>query len=132
MRLTWAGGEHDFELKLGELRALQQRCDAGPYFVLQRLSSGRWLVEDVVEPIRLGLIGGGMDRQDADRLVRLHVEEKPLLHAAMTAQAILTVALVGEHDDPVGDEEPGERQAGEVTNSLAENGDGARSMDPAP
>ncbi|PHP68180.1 hypothetical protein CSC94_05885 [Zhengella mangrovi] len=131
MPMIWAGGEHEFTLRLGELRALQASCDAGPYFVLQRLSSGRWLVEDVIEPIRLGLLGAGMDRAEVNRLVERHVEGKPLLQSAMTAQAILTAALIGEEDDPVGDE-PGEPEAGEPTNFPAENGNGPDSTDPAP
>lgn len=55
--LTWAGGEHEFELRLEHLRALQDKCDAGPEWILARLSTKQWMVDDVIQPIRLGLEG---------------------------------------------------------------------------
>jgi len=48
--IRWPGGEHRFELRLGELRALQKNCDAGPEEVFNRLRAGRWRVDDVIEP----------------------------------------------------------------------------------
>lgn len=100
--LVWAGGEHPFELRLGELRALQQHCDAGPPWVLRRLQSGQWHVDDVVQPIRLGLIGGGMAEPEARKLVDRHVVT-PLGNFVLLAVAILTPSLFGEADDPVGE-----------------------------
>lgn len=127
-RLNWRGGEHEFALRIGELRALQERLDAGPAHVLERLSNGHWRVDDVVETIRLGLIGGGLPGPDAARLVRMHVEEHPLAPAVPVAAGILLMALVGEADDAP--EPPGENAAG-LNPSRAENGGSAESTVPA-
>ena len=37
VKLTWAGGEHRFCLRMGELRGLQKSRDAGPEEILTRL-----------------------------------------------------------------------------------------------
>jgi hypothetical protein len=91
--MTWAGGEHAFLLTIDHLRALQDRCDAGPAYVLRRLVDGSWRVDDVIQPIRLGLEGGGMEKDRARALVRHHVEDRPLSESVLTAQAVLTAML---------------------------------------
>lgn len=103
--LTWAGGEHAFLLTIELLRALQDKCNAGPPVVLQRLSSNAWYVDDVIQPIRLGLEGGGLSKAEARDLVRSHVEDAPLTASVLTAQAVLMAALFGVEDDPVGEAE---------------------------
>ena len=106
--LTWAGGEHAFLLTIDLLRALQDKCDAGPAFILQRLTQNRWFVDDVIQPIRLGLEGGGMGKDEARKLVKKFVEDRPLTESVLTAQAILTGALFGAEDDPTGELQAGE------------------------
>lgn len=106
--ITWAGGEHAFDLKIEHLRALQDRCDAGPEWILARLSNKQWHVNDVVDTIRLGLEGGGMEKSDARKLVQRYVEDRPLTLSVLTAQAVLMMALYGDPDD-----QPGEAGAGE-------------------
>jgi hypothetical protein len=106
--MTWAGGEHRFLLTIEHLRALQERCDAGPAYILERLTMGRWLVDDVIMPIRLGLEGGGMDKETARKQVKRHVEDEPLTLSVMTARVILAGALFGSEDDPVGESAAGE------------------------
>ena len=93
--LTWPGGEHCFALPIELLRALEQKCDAGPAWIVGRLGSGQWRVDDVVETIRLGLEGGGMEKDAARKLVRQHVEDRPLTESVLTAQAVLMAALYG-------------------------------------
>lgn len=120
--LTWPGGEHEFKLTIDLLRALQDKCDAGPQHILERLGNRRWMVNDVTETIRLGLEGGGMAKDAARKMVRLYVEDRPLTESVMTAQAVLMLALFGNEDDM-----PGEPPAGEEsqirTRSREENGD---------
>ncbi|MDT6938553.1 gene transfer agent family protein [Brucella pseudogrignonensis] len=123
--LTWAGGEHDFELRLVHLRALQDKCDAGPQWILMRLTSKQWFIDDVIQPIRLGLEGGGMEKEAARKLVQKFVEDRPLTLSVLTAQAVLMVALFGDEDD-----QPGERKAGAKktrTRSRAESGNSTAS-----
>lgn len=106
--LTWAGGQHDFALPIELLRALQDKCDAGPAWVLARLSSKQWMVDDVVATIRLGLEGGGMDKDAARKIVKKHVEDRPLSESVLTASAVLMAALYGGGEE---DAESGEVKA---------------------
>ena len=110
--LTWAGGEHCFDIsKIELLRALQEKCDAGPPFILARIGSNQWHVDDIVSTIRLALEGGGLEKETARKLTKLHVEDRPLMLSVLTAQAALAHALYGAEDDPVGGDSSGEAQA---------------------
>lgn len=125
--ITWAGGEHSFSLPIEQLRALQQRCDAGPAWVLSRLANSQWLVDDVVSTIRLGLEGGGMPKSEATRLVKVHVEDQPLTLSVKTASLILMAALYGVEDDPVG-EAPAATDKASRRRSNGESGASASSI----
>lgn len=103
---VWADGEHRFRLRIGELRELQAKTGVGPHALYQRLSLRQWLVDDLREIIRLGLIGGGMPPVEALGLVKRYVEERPLLESVEPALAILGVALLGP--EPEGDRRSGE------------------------
>lgn len=105
MKLTWVGGEHAFALKIGQLRALQQACDAGPEQILSRIWAGEWRVDDLAEVIRLGLVGGGdVAAKDAGQLVTGLMEKHPLMQFKPIAQAVLMDALIGDDGDPVGEQ----------------------------
>lgn len=108
VEITWAGGEHPFLLNIELLRALQSKCDAGPAWVLARLSTQQWMVDDIVEPIRLGLEGGGATKADARKLVQKFVEDRPLTESLKTAQMVLMSSLYSTEDEDA----PGESQAG--------------------
>lgn len=101
--LNWIGGEHEFALRLGELRALQESCNAGPEEVFNRLRMGTWRVNDMIEPIRLGLVGGGMPAKDAKALVLPLVDQHALAQFKLTAIAIMSDALFAPKDDPLGE-----------------------------
>lgn len=104
--IGWPGGEHRFQLRLGELRALQKSCDAGPEEVFNRLRLGRWRVDDVIEPLRLGLIGAGeMSSAEAGPLVTKLLDQHPLAAFKLPALVVMQRALFGEEDDPVGEPE---------------------------
>lgn len=106
MRRQWFGGEHEFALKIGQLRALQTACDAGPEQILSRIWSGEWRVDDLFEVIRLGLIGGGeMDAKDAGQFVIGLVDKHPMMEFKPLAQDILMASLIGDVGDPVGEPE---------------------------
>lgn len=109
--LVWAGGEDRFCLDINHLKAIQDRCDAGPAWVLARLRTNQWLVQDVTETIRLSLECGGMPKEDARKKVKVFVEDRPLTESVLTAVAILMHALYGSEED----QEPGEVQAAAET-----------------
>ena len=104
--LAWAGGEHPFRLRLGELEGLQQKTDCGPEFLLNKINFGQWSVTDLFETIRFGLIDSGMADGEAVKLTRNTFERHPLIDFKIPAQAILGAALYGPPDDVVGENGP--------------------------
>jgi hypothetical protein len=97
--MVWADGDYTFRLAWGQIAELQDKCDAGPYVILQRLTNGQWRIQDISETIRLGLIGGGQKPVDAVKLVRTYVEARPPLENVLVAQAILGTALIGSPEE---------------------------------
>lgn len=128
--LEWADGTHVFALKWGQIIELQEKLDAGPFFVLSRLMDGGWRAEDISETIRLGLIGGGMEPIKALNMVRNYVHERPLIENVGLAQAVLASAVMGAPED-----KPGKSGAGKKTNanrSRAGKSGSPMSSEPAP
>ncbi|KZL00489.1 MULTISPECIES: gene transfer agent family protein [unclassified Pseudovibrio] len=107
--IEWIGGQHEFVLNIGQLRALQKNCNAGPEVILLRITTGTWFIDDLIETIRQGLIGAGMPNKEAGPMVLHLFEMHGVLEFKPVAIEILTNALVGEDDDPVG-EQAGVRQ----------------------
>jgi len=104
VEFEWAGSARLFRLGWGELIALQEHCDAGPYHILARIGAGGWRVRDLLHTIRLGLIGGGCSAPEARALVTEHVEGNPPTQNVLAAQIILAAALVGADDEAPGKE----------------------------
>lgn len=100
--LAWGDGEHTFRLAIGQLRELQEKCNAGPFEIADRLETKRWRIDDLREVLRLGLIGGGKAPAEALTLVRRYVDERPFAENVYPAYSVLLAALVGAPDDPVG------------------------------
>ncbi|MBB4192798.1 gene transfer agent family protein [Rhizobium aethiopicum] len=106
-QIVWPGGEHSFRLGIGELRAIEQRSDAGCAVVLMRLLSSQFKIDDVIQPIRLGLIGGGMQERDAQKVLDSALDIASPYALAVPAADILRRFIMWETDDqPSG--EPGE------------------------
>jgi hypothetical protein len=102
VELTWADGTYLFALKLKQIEELQRLCNAGLGEIAQRLLvERRWRVSDIVETIRLGLIGGGMPAVRARELVDTYVDGHPLAdprnaaNPLATAQAVIMAAYFG-------------------------------------
>ena len=99
--LEWAGGEHLFRLGWGELRSIQEACDAGPFAILERLGNGAWRLDDISSVIRFGLIGGGMPPVEAAKMVRLYVEKFPPAQSCIVAHAVLTAGCIGAPEEQI-------------------------------
>lgn len=93
--LEFPDEERLFRLGIGELRVLQEKTGRGPKALLKRLTTDEWFVDDLIQVILLGLIGGGMKTDLANTLVKELVIEKPLEPSVPFAQLILLAALVG-------------------------------------
>ena len=97
-----------FKLDIAGLRELQDKTDCGPAFLLTRIMSGQWRVDDLRETIRIGLVRGGMDAYRALALIERYFDEKPLNGHVMLAALILQAALFEpEEIDLPGKDRPG-------------------------
>ncbi|MCW0235281.1 MAG: gene transfer agent family protein [Ferrovibrio sp.] len=117
IELDWADGTYSFRLAWAQLAELQEKTDAGPFVVLQRLTSGTWRVEDISHTIRLGLIGGGMAPADALKKVRAYVEDRPPTESTIFAQGILMAALYGAPEEDLGNADGVDLVESELTTS---------------
>lgn len=77
----------------GEMRLLQDKHDLGPMGFETVLRAGAWKVDQVADVIRFGLIGGGMDEAEADKLVKSTISAGRLLKYVPLAHAIILAAL---------------------------------------
>lgn len=125
-------GKYRFRLAIKQLRELQELCgDVGPAVIAYRLQAGQWKVDDVVQPIRLGLIGAGMAADKALSLVKRYVETDPademLIAHTHTAHAIVLASYIGVESEPVG-----EQRAAEGTTIQNDGSPSPRSSEPQP
>lgn len=126
--MNWVGGEHEFILRLGEVRKLQETCKAGPEQILTRLHNGNYMVDDMIEPIRLGLIGSGaMKNAEAGPLVTKLFDQHPYIQFKLPATAIMTALLFGAPEDDKPEKSKGETQP---PRTETENGSSVRSTEP--
>jgi len=132
IEVDWGDGEHRFRLAWGELVKVQEACDAGPYVILNRLGDGSWLLNDIREVIRYGLIGGGAEPSAALKLVREYVEGRPPLENILLARAILSAALMGAPDEKVGEPGAANQEEKDLTVSQEGNSDLPLSMEMEP
>jgi len=128
--LDWADGTYRFRIGLGQVRELQEKCDAGPATIFGRLADGSWRIDDFRETIRLGLIGGGLEPAKALVLVKRYVDDRAWLESVLPAEVILGAALSGVEDEPLGKD----RAATEDETIPSPEGNSASppSMAPAP
>ena len=99
--------------------------DAGPEEIFNRLRLGMWRVDDVIEPLRLGLIGSkAMTASEAGPFVSRLINQVPIMEFKMAAISVLASALLIDEADPVGE--------AEGVAPARENGDLAESTETAP
>lgn len=108
--LNWCCGEHPFRLRIGEAEALDDATNDGIADLLYRLQMGRARgsfayspvrTRELVDCIRLGLIGGGMDGAEARKLALRSWEEGDFGELVVLCITVLGVAMSGkDHDQP--------------------------------
>lgn len=103
----WADGTYSFRIAYGQWLELQESCHAGPLEIYTALLMRRWRVEHIREIVRVGLIGAGTDPATALRLVKRHVEDRPIMESVEIALNIVAAALA----IPAGEPKPGEAEA---------------------
>lgn len=128
--LTWADGDYKFRTDLGGWREIQEKCGCGLIEIMDRLQDRRWRVDDIREPIRVGLIGGGMTPTQALGLVRLYVDQRPLAESIPIAMTVVMAAIVGLPDDPADGDRS--KKNDEPETGGTENSSSPGSTDPEP
>jgi hypothetical protein len=122
--ILWPGGEHEFLLDIGALRAIEDRCKAGVSVVYERLLSNEWYVDDIIQPLRLGLIGGGMTERQAKAMIESAYDVANYYALAIPAAAVLgyfiTWSTDADTDNPVGEAEGSGAMNGSTHSQTAE------------
>ncbi|WP_406720366.1 GTA-gp10 family protein [Thioclava litoralis] len=112
--LNWPGGEDEFLLRLGELNALDDSTSDGVLDLRYRLSLGRARgslayapvrIRETLDCVRLGLIGAGMDRKEAQRKADQAFSDGDIGELNLLAFTIISNALAGKEHDPVGEDQ---------------------------
>lgn len=110
--VEWANGEYLFALRGAQIEALESESynpdtgkkGIGIAAIFTRVMSMSWYRSDLMNVIRLGLIGGGMGAVEAMRLVRDYAETVPMSSLQpgvgpnsplSVAQTVLTAAFAG-------------------------------------
>lgn len=124
-KIAFADGVYTFCLPLAQVRELQEKCDAGLPTIAARLEMRSYRIpEDIVEPIRLGLIGGRdsegreISPRQAVLLVERYVSCRPWEENRLNAWAVIMADLVGVPDDPI-DAEAGSKKKPKTTRPKA-------------
>lgn len=102
VEFEWGDGLHKFRLGLDEARELQTKTGVGPYRLMRRIAEGDWLIDDLRETIRIGMVGGGADPAAAMNLIRTYFDKHPKTKNIEPALRILHAFHIGADDEPVG------------------------------
>lgn len=89
-------GTYAFTLTDTVIEELQHKTGVGIGALYLRLSTSKFRDADTVEVIRLGLIGGGMAPQDAQRLVETYAKGRPFAETLPLALDILDARWNGK------------------------------------
>jgi hypothetical protein len=86
-------------LKFGGRAPLAGQHGDTPAACLKRFLEQTYSISDVENVIALGLIGGGMDTNDAFALVKEHVTGQPLAANALIASEVMAALFVGSQGE---------------------------------
>ena len=95
----WADGDYTFLLKRKGWIELEHKHDKGPLELLDLFLAHRWRIEWLSDIVRLGLIGGGTSPENALRLVRSYVDERPMMESVALCIEILQAGLFYRSDE---------------------------------
>lgn len=133
VEVLFGGDVRLFRLGIDELLAVEDACKSAVADIRSRLALKRWWISDVREPLRLGLLGGGMEPEKVRKLIDEHVAPGRIERHAMTALIVVNAALLGE--DLEDEADPKAEDAGAAPESPqggslpASSSDGAPSLD---
>lgn len=90
----FAGRMRRFQLRYGEIEALERHCGAGIGEIMLRLGTHRFKAADIIETVRLGLEGGGLEEMDATALIMPYQTQALAAHLQLAAD-IISAAVTG-------------------------------------
>ena len=90
----FAGRTRKFQLRYGEIEALERQCGVGIGEVMLRLGTHRFKAADIWETVRLGLEGAGMPEMDATAVVMPYHATALAGHLQLAAD-IISAAVTG-------------------------------------
>lgn len=88
-------GERDFVLSPVLLAELERKTGAGIGTICKRVFAGYFNHADLIETIRLGLVGGGTNAEEAASLVATYAAPRPIAETFPLAVAILETVYFG-------------------------------------
>lgn len=88
--------EHAFALTDPMIFELEQKAGVGSGLLYQRVMTGAFFLADLIEIIRLGLIGADMAPADAQRLIDTYATGRPIMEIAPLALDILETRWSGK------------------------------------
>lgn len=105
--LTFKGffgdADYEFRLKPELIEELERTTGAGIGLLSKRLLAREFKQRDIIETVRLGLIGAGMTPQRASELVEAYVPNTPLLEVWHIAVSVITARMVGTTEETTND-----------------------------
>ena len=117
--IAFGDGDYLFRLPLKWLAELEAKCDAGIGTIYARVLTFQHTSKDVVEIIRCGLIGGGMDPSKARRLIETYIDGFPLEEAHQLAIDVVVGCVHGYSSDAEEAEPAGNAEAAETDVSTS-------------
>lgn len=85
--------EHVFKLDPAMIVELERKASAGIGLIARRFLAAEFTHTDLTETLRLGLVGGGMDPQDAAALVDLYAERLSITRLYECALPVIEAAF---------------------------------------
>lgn len=85
----------DFHLTPAMIVELERVCHGGIGGIVHRVFARNFTFAEVTETIRLALIGGGTDPEEAASLIAAYITPRPLMHGFALATDILTATMLG-------------------------------------
>jgi len=102
-RAFFGDGERDFRITPELIVELERKTGAGIGALCRRLFAREFKQADMIETIRLALIGGGTSPKDADALVAAYAVNRPLAEIYPLAVSILETLWFGASKKGEGD-----------------------------
>ena len=95
-RAFFGDAERRFVLPADLIVELERKTGTGIGALCKRVSAGEFAHSDMLETIRLALIGGGETPQSAASLVATYAAARPIMEAYPLAIAVLETTMFGK------------------------------------